>query len=523
MNFNSDKSLDISNLCPDIVDTKLLKQKERQWQPDPQVLSKWTNMYNLQEDYVKRVLPKFQATMNYDNVLKQKQASEKIRMENADIMKQVQEKINNDLATKYTPNNLNNLSMQNQDCEDNEFLRNTNIEANKFNIALPSSNNVNSMNDNGFSSTSQQLDSGNLRLLKNRVQDFRNKNKQGFAFKQNNNMAGFENPSPNFNVNSLINGIPLNNVEGVEYLGSTIGDTDLNKGNNNETTDNNANNVAEIENVFNEIKKKLKFVKMKQSELQQNRIVNNANTPHNVNPTPESGSSSLKTQNIQNPQITTQQEEQKADNVIHQNQQQIISNGKNNNLSIETNISPTADNKAYNNNNNNNSTNQNNNKPNSRFTQKETPVLEDLVNSELTKKKTELNIKDEDAEPILDESSFQNLNHNIINPPSISFLNLSEKISEEDVIQNQTGSFNLETQRRGRRRSRFPDPQWDCAEIQIAKLVKYLCEDEISISFQKYCKPIFQQINTMIESYLYHDNSLEICQNMHMCPITVDI
>ena len=92
-----------------------------------------------------------------------------------------------------------------------------------------------------------------------------------------------------------------------------------------------------------------------------------------------------------------------------------------------------------------------------------------------------------------------------------------------DTLIRKSDNFNLETQRRGRRRSRFPDPQWDCAESQIGKIVRYLCEEEISSSYQKYCKPIFEQINTMIESYLYHDNNIEICQNLHMCPVTVDI
>mgnify|MGYP002380371708 CR=1 FL=1 len=92
-----------------------------------------------------------------------------------------------------------------------------------------------------------------------------------------------------------------------------------------------------------------------------------------------------------------------------------------------------------------------------------------------------------------------------------------------DTLIKKSDNYNLETQRRGRRRSRFPDPQWDCAETQIGKIVRYLCEEEVSSSYQKYCKPIFEQINTLIESYLYHDNNIEICQNLHMCPVTVDI
>lgn len=114
----------------------------------------------------------------------------------------------------------------------------------------------------------------------------------------------------------------------------------------------------------------------------------------------------------------------------------------------------------------------------------------------------------------------------IANPPP-SFLEMEDSVyfdkSLFDTLIKKSENYNLETQRRGRRRSRFPDPQWDCAETQIAKLVRYLCEEEVSSSYQKYCKPIFEQINTMIESFLYHDNNLEICQNLHMCPVSVDI
>ena len=120
------------------------------------------------------------------------------------------------------------------------------------------------------------------------------------------------------------------------------------------------------------------------------------------------------------------------------------------------------------------------------------------------------------------------LNNNIANPPSFdSFIQTKEDVHfDKNFFTNlleKSKNFNLETQRRGRRRSRFPDPQWDCAEMQVSKIVRYLCEEELSASYQKYCKPIFEQINTMIESLLYHDNNLEICQNLHMCPVTIDV
>lgn len=104
--------------------------------------------------------------------------------------------------------------------------------------------------------------------------------------------------------------------------------------------------------------------------------------------------------------------------------------------------------------------------------------------------------------------------------PTEPHLTYDKSIYDKLVKNNK--EFNLETMRRGRRRSRFPDQQWDCGEIQITKLLNYFCEEEVSLSYQKYCKPIFEQINTLIESFLYHDNNLEICQNLHMCPFTVD-
>lgn len=138
-------------------------------------------------------------------------------------------------------------------------------------------------------------------------------------------------------------------------------------------------------------------------------------------------------------------------------------------------------------------------------------------------------LKNTASEEIFNKDEETNsLNSKIANPPSFdSFIQTKEDVHfDKNFFSNlieKSQNFNLETQRRGRRRSRFPDPQWDCAEMQIAKIVRYLCEEELSASYQKYCKPIFEQINTMVESFLYHDNNLEICQNLHMCPVSIDI
>ena len=84
-------------------------------------------------------------------------------------------------------------------------------------------------------------------------------------------------------------------------------------------------------------------------------------------------------------------------------------------------------------------------------------------------------------------------------------------------------NYNIETMRRGRRSHKYPDPQWDSAELQIGKILKYLCEEEVSHSYQKYCTVLFKQINTITESLLYHDNNIALCQNVHMCPLSSEI
>lgn len=67
---------------------------------------------------------------------------------------------------------------------------------------------------------------------------------------------------------------------------------------------------------------------------------------------------------------------------------------------------------------------------------------------------------------------------------------------------------NPETGRRGRRRKDLPDPQWDCADKNINDLLHFICEQEVAKSFIKYCKPILESKNEVIEGFLYHDSSL---------------
>jgi hypothetical protein len=138
-----------------------------------------------------------------------------------------------------------------------------------------------------------------------------------------------------------------------------------------------------------------------------------------------------------------------------------------------------------------------------------------------------LNQEDNNQQQTNNNSQNQNQTQNIIT----SFLEIKNKIKNKvkqgvpdtQVLYNvftKDINFNLETQRRGRRDKNLPDPQWDCAQSQISKTLIYLCEEEVSVSYQRYCKPICQQINILIESILYHDDILNTCQNLHMCPVT---
>lgn len=123
---------------------------------------------------------------------------------------------------------------------------------------------------------------------------------------------------------------------------------------------------------------------------------------------------------------------------------------------------------------------------------------------------------------IFDSNIIQD-NSKILENKAKSFFDKKEKIELEPRKEILVSSF-IETKssvsvRRGMKRTRFPDVQWECAKSKISKLTRYLCEEEVSSSYQKYCRPIIDQMNLMIESFLYHDSNIEICQNLHMCPV----
>jgi len=69
-----------------------------------------------------------------------------------------------------------------------------------------------------------------------------------------------------------------------------------------------------------------------------------------------------------------------------------------------------------------------------------------------------------------------------------------------------------------RRRGDLPDPEWDCLERNVRDLIHFICEQEVSLSFTKYCQPLRHQLDSIIEGFLYHDSTTLICKNVHMCP-----
>jgi len=68
-----------------------------------------------------------------------------------------------------------------------------------------------------------------------------------------------------------------------------------------------------------------------------------------------------------------------------------------------------------------------------------------------------------------------------------------------------------------RKRSRFPTPQYECVQRNLKEIVDYLCNQEISSSYQKYCKVIREMVNIVIEGLLYRDSIENICSSIKMC------
>jgi hypothetical protein len=246
--FLLDKVLDISAMCPDIVETKLLNQREREWRPDPQVINKWTILYNLQKDYMERILPQIEATKKYDDVMHQKIIKEKAEKENLANLIQFQNKVNSDLQ-KSQKRQITKFDSDKSDGDESLHYKHLQVvgpskpSLTDFNKLLMTNMKKNQINSN---SGKPQLDPTHKSILMKTMKNFLNK-KSGFNFRQipikdNQELASEKLPRPkminedliNFNINDpavkssfdfekIASGIKLNNGEKVEYLGTSIG------------------------------------------------------------------------------------------------------------------------------------------------------------------------------------------------------------------------------------------------------------------------------------------------------------
>ena len=637
-------------MCPDVVETKLLSQRQREWQPDPQVINKWTVLYNLQKDYMDRVKPKIEGMKTYDQVLGTKLVQEKVERENLSNLIQFQNKVNNDLKKKSEDVKFN----KDEDCDDDDqsYSHNKIAAANKNINHLSDFNKLLVKNLDKENQMKKPLTPFHKNKLEETMKNFFNKqNGIGIENSRTSPNTSFNPvisvPSPSILPTPLDNPIsipgnlldmdlvkpmptiytqfPVDPLKSFTDYGKSIleNDEDENKTKNEEKLKNN-------EKKKNDKKKKRDEEQTKQDEKkkrdEEQTKQDGKKKRDEEQQTKQDGKKKRDEEQIKQDGKKKRDEEQtKQDGKKKRDQEQTKQDGKEINIDINKipsendtfeeiksrnitiSISKTKKNKK---NDLKNSTGIKHLKTNVKNKEQEAkPETESrksddknksnfskLIKSESSKKeinipidgnknkstisrnsennpikisandpkkqqdieiqsflqKSESKIPSNDeifklssklnnntssifdevdnSEEIIDpeEDPFEKLNEKILNPPQMSsFLQTSEFINFNknlfEYLISKSSNFNLETQRRGRRRSRFPDPQWDCAESQISKLVIYLCEEEVSVSYKKYCKPIFEQINTMVESFLYHDNNLEICQNLHMCPVTMDI
>jgi len=380
-------------MCPDIVETKLKFERERKWNPDPQMINKWTVLFNLQKDYLSRIKPALDGMKNYNGVFNEKIKKQKLEKENLENLIQFQNKINADLSSRDLIKNTK-FDSDEKTCDDEELK----YKSNKIVAAVEPQLNVSKAN------IANKSNNNNMPLIK----EFNKKLLGSLKGKSNRSFSFIETP---------------------ESVYSEI----------------TAKIDSKVKPQSNSLSQKLKL----DNEISMNYLLKKN-----------------KLDFLNKKEIKDESEKHKLVNVEKENE--IINGNK----------------------------------------------LKEIKKSLNNKENNTKNQKKDYKPPV------KNKNLPIV---FSSFLETKDNINFDknlfETLIQKTENYNLETQRRGRRRSRFPDPQWDCAETQIGKLVRYICEDEVSSSYQKYCKPIFEQINTMIESFLYHDNNIEICQNLHMCPV----
>jgi predicted rRNA methylase YqxC with S4 and FtsJ domains len=130
-------------MCPDIVETKLKLERERKWNPDPQMINKWTVLFNLQKDYLSRIKPALDGMKNYNGVFNEKIKKQKLEKENLENLIQFQNKINADLSSRDVIKNTK-FDSDEKICDDEELKYKSNkivaavkpqINVSKANIA----------------------------------------------------------------------------------------------------------------------------------------------------------------------------------------------------------------------------------------------------------------------------------------------------------------------------------------------------------------------------------------------------
>jgi hypothetical protein len=435
------KVLDITAMCPDIVETQLLSQRNREWKPDEEIMNKWIVLYKMQKDYVKRIKPGIDKFMGFDKTLHEEAVKKKVQLENLASLIQFQNKVNADIVSRSKKKNE-------KDCKDDSIKQTLDSISPDFNSNKK--NSINKHNDN--INNPQDLVDSHYDLEKNKVE------KQYENYFHNKKTLNGEVTDENGNSNNLnLSSSVFNN----DILSSKIGE-------------------------FMGKPKDKRFFKFKQKDF----VLQSPNENNNEN-------------NFEIKDFNK--------NLFEVDSKFGLENGSSsflNNMLKDESISYLG-------------------------TSIGTPYIDSSKNQVIKQ-----NLKDSQINT--NQQKYQNSNSNLVNMPTASsFMETEEQINILpiippimhkstfqynkdlfDTLVKRNKYFNLETMRRGRRRSRFPDPQWDCVETQVAKLLRYLCEEEVSSSYQIYCKPIFHQISTIVESFLYHDNNIEICQNIHMCPVT---
>lgn len=625
------QALDITGMCPDIIETQLLTSRHREWKPDPDIINKWVVLYNMQKDYLNKIKPGVDKLASIDKKMHEVNLKKKIQLENLSSIIQFQNKVNDDAnkqnkkhqttlddvgsdffnkSSKENIVNKNEILNLNMPLDDNKLYENyynmrkkINSEAtekisliNKFGsaelvkIADTTKDDLNKTrlsiinNKIGKNEVNNDLSLGNQGALENKIDSFfstsentdnkdNKDSKDSLRFKEVHNKNSIindkidelkksktkktiidfkeddsifnsknnfnENNIPkeaqpllysdgilNMNYKNLIENMKLPEGQSISYLGTSIGTPMIKddssktnmksyKNDKNEKTENIKSHNIENENATEFKYENIKLENDKKKEEENISLIQIKDKSKSQTQSKAStNEKNTKEQLLENEKLSIRSDKNKIKSV----------NESLKNFLIEDPISyKDPKNKISN-----------------------PPIINnneniDQINFIETKNKENLNsIKNENKE----NDPYSYFDSKIKVPPSVSqssFLSSEEKFEYKhpnsipvegnslpneyrqdlfDTLVKRNREYNLETLRRGRRRSRFPDPQWDCVETQVVKMLRYLCEEEISQSFQKYCKPLFLQVSTIVESLLYHDNDIEVCQNVHMCQTT---